>query len=90
MHAADAGKVMKPMQCRGQVEGGVAQALGATLFENVRIDARGEVETADATGVRFTQVPLTGTGCGRRYGTRDLDVTPTRCSRRPRGWCRCR
>ncbi|MFJ5807108.1 hypothetical protein [Streptomyces sp. NPDC093093] len=23
---------MNPMQCRGQVEGGVAQALGATLF----------------------------------------------------------
>ena len=44
----------------------------------------------DATGVRSSQVPLTGTGCGRRYGTRDLDGTPTRCSRRPRGWCRCR
>ena len=46
VHAADAGKVMNPMQCRGQVEGGVAQALGATLFENVRIDEQGAVETA--------------------------------------------
>ncbi|MFF8727170.1 molybdopterin-dependent oxidoreductase [Streptomyces sp. NPDC015171] len=45
VHAADAGKVMNPMQCRGQVEGGVAQALGSTLFENVRIDAHGKVET---------------------------------------------
>lgn len=36
VHAADAGRVMNPMQCRGQVEGGVAQALGATLFEHVR------------------------------------------------------
>ena len=33
---------MNPMQCRGQVEGGVAQALGATLFEDkVRVDERG-------------------------------------------------
>ncbi|WP_328317317.1 molybdopterin-dependent oxidoreductase [Streptomyces sp. NBC_00388] len=45
VHAADAGKVMNPMQCRGQVEGGVAQALGATLFENVRIGDRGQVTT---------------------------------------------
>jgi CO/xanthine dehydrogenase Mo-binding subunit/aerobic-type carbon monoxide dehydrogenase small subunit (CoxS/CutS family) len=29
VHAADAGRVMNPMQCRGQVEGGVAQALGS-------------------------------------------------------------
>jgi CO/xanthine dehydrogenase Mo-binding subunit len=54
-HAADAGKVMNPMQCRGQVEGGVAQALGATLFENVRVDARGEVETAAFRRYRLPQ-----------------------------------
>jgi CO/xanthine dehydrogenase Mo-binding subunit len=45
VHAADAGKVMNPMQCRGQVEGGVAQALGAALYENVRIGPDGEVTT---------------------------------------------
>ncbi|QHA02178.1 molybdopterin-dependent oxidoreductase [Streptomyces broussonetiae] len=45
VHAADAGKVMNPMQCRGQVEGGIAQALGSTLFENVRINTQGKVET---------------------------------------------
>ncbi len=55
VHAADAGKVMNPMQCRGQVEGGVAQALGATLFENVRIDERGEVETAAFRRYRLPQ-----------------------------------
>jgi hypothetical protein len=31
VQAADAGRVANPMQCRGQVEGGVAQSLGATL-----------------------------------------------------------
>lgn len=55
VHAADAGKVMNPMQCRGQVEGGVAQALGATLFEHVRVDARGEVETAAFRRYRLPQ-----------------------------------
>jgi CO/xanthine dehydrogenase Mo-binding subunit len=33
------------MQCRGQVEGGVAQAIGAALYEEVRLDGTGEVET---------------------------------------------
>lgn len=55
VHAADAGQVMNPMQCRGQVEGGVAQALGATLFENVRIDEGGEVETAAFRRYRLPQ-----------------------------------
>ncbi|WP_043263229.1 molybdopterin cofactor-binding domain-containing protein [Streptomyces sp. CT34] len=45
VHSADAGKVMNPMQCRGQVEGGVAQALGATLFEQVLVDGGGKVLT---------------------------------------------
>ncbi len=55
VHAADAGKVMNPMQCRGQVEGGVAQALGATLFENVRLDERGGVTTAAFRRYRLPQ-----------------------------------
>ncbi|MGW1107304.1 molybdopterin-dependent oxidoreductase [Streptomyces sp. NPDC002540] len=55
VHAADAGKVMNPMQCLGQVEGGVAQALGATLFENVRLDERGEVITAAFRRYRLPQ-----------------------------------
>ncbi len=43
VQAADAGRVANPMQCRGQVEGGVAQSLGATLYEEMVIDARGRV-----------------------------------------------
>ncbi|MCJ2041412.1 molybdopterin-dependent oxidoreductase [Methylobacterium sp. J-059] len=45
VHAADAGRVINPMQCRGQVEGGVAQALGAALYEDVRLDEAGRVIT---------------------------------------------
>ncbi|RLV70226.1 Aldehyde oxidase and xanthine dehydrogenase domains protein [Streptomyces sp. CBMAI 2042] len=58
VHAADAGKVMNPMQCRGQVEGGVVQALGATLFENVRLDERGEVTTAAFRRYRCRSTPM--------------------------------
>ncbi len=43
VHAADAGRVINPMQCRGQVEGGVAQAIGAALYEEVAIDETGRV-----------------------------------------------
>ena len=43
VQAADAGRVANPMQCRGQIEGGVAQSLGATLYEEMVIDADGRV-----------------------------------------------
>ena len=43
VHAADAGRVANPMQCRGQIEGGVAQSLGATLYEEMVIDEHGRV-----------------------------------------------
>jgi CO/xanthine dehydrogenase Mo-binding subunit len=45
VQAVDAGTVLNPVQLRGQVEGGVAQALGAALFEEVRIGADGAVTT---------------------------------------------
>ncbi len=45
VQAADAGTVINPRQCRGQVEGGVAQALGAALYEHVDIDGSGRVTT---------------------------------------------
>jgi CO/xanthine dehydrogenase Mo-binding subunit len=45
VQAADAGTVINPRQCRGQVEGGVAQALGAALYEHLDIDTAGRVST---------------------------------------------
>jgi CO/xanthine dehydrogenase Mo-binding subunit len=41
VQAADAGRVINPMQCRGQVEGGVAQAVGAALYEELLVDRNG-------------------------------------------------
>jgi putative selenate reductase molybdopterin-binding subunit len=43
VQAADAGRVANPMQCRGQVEGGVAQSLGAALYEEMVIDDGGRI-----------------------------------------------
>jgi putative selenate reductase molybdopterin-binding subunit len=54
VHSADAGTVLNPLQCRGQIEGGVAQALGATLAEHVDIDPEGRVTT---TGFRQYHLP---------------------------------
>ena len=45
VQAVDAGTVLNPVQLRGQVEGGVGQALGAALFEEVRLDREGRVTT---------------------------------------------
>jgi CO/xanthine dehydrogenase Mo-binding subunit/aerobic-type carbon monoxide dehydrogenase small subunit (CoxS/CutS family) len=45
VQAVDAGTVLNPVQLRGQVEGGVGQALGAALFEEVRLDSDGRVAT---------------------------------------------
>ena len=43
IQAADAGTVMNPEQCRGQVEGGAAQAIGSSLYEEVMIGPDGTV-----------------------------------------------
>jgi putative selenate reductase molybdopterin-binding subunit len=62
VQAADAGRVANPMQCRGQVEGGVAQSLGATFYEEMLIDAGGRVvnpKFRDYHLPQFADVPRT-------------------------------
>jgi CO/xanthine dehydrogenase Mo-binding subunit len=43
--AADAGVVINPQQCRGQVEGGVAQAIGSSLYEEMLVGPDGAITT---------------------------------------------
>lgn len=57
VHAADAGTVLNVHQCTGQVQGGVAQALGAALFEQVGINAAGKVTS---TILRNYHIPTIG------------------------------
>ncbi len=62
VQAADAGVVANPMQCRGQIEGGVAQALGTALYEEMVIDTEGRVINAkfrDYHLPSFADVPRT-------------------------------
>ncbi len=56
VQAADAGVVMNPEQCRGQVEGGVAQAIGSALYEEMQIGADGEVITATLRNYHIPQL----------------------------------
>ena len=62
VQAADAGVVMNPEQCRGQVEGGVAQAIGAALYEEMQIGPDGVVLTQTLRNYHIPQladVPVT-------------------------------
>jgi putative selenate reductase molybdopterin-binding subunit len=62
VHAADAGVVINPEQCRGQVEGGVAQAIGAAMYEELQIDAEGRVSNPAFRGYHvpsFADIPET-------------------------------
>jgi CO/xanthine dehydrogenase Mo-binding subunit len=62
IHAADAGRVINPMQCRGQIEGGVAQAIGAALYEQMLFDETGAVSNPSFRTYHipaFADVPTT-------------------------------
>lgn len=62
VQAADAGTVMNPMQLAGQIEGGVAQGIGSTLFERVATNSDGDVLNASLRDYRipaFADVPRT-------------------------------
>lgn len=62
VHGADAGKVINPMQCRGQVEGAVAQGIGWSLFENMETDNSGQQRSRNLRDYRipaFADIPHT-------------------------------
>jgi carbon-monoxide dehydrogenase large subunit len=44
--AEDCGKIVNPLIVDGQVQGGVAQGIGAALYEEVIYDAQGQMHTA--------------------------------------------
>jgi len=58
----DAGTIINPMQARGQLEGAIAQGIGATLFERMVIDAAGAVVNPTFRNYRiptFADIPRT-------------------------------
>ena len=46
MVAEDCGRLINPMIVDGQVHGGVAQGIGAALYEEVVYDDQGQIQTA--------------------------------------------
>jgi CO/xanthine dehydrogenase Mo-binding subunit len=46
VHAADAGTIINRAQCIGQIQGGVAQAIGAALYEELLLNQQGAVSNA--------------------------------------------
>lgn len=56
VQAVDAGTVLNPEQLRGQVEGGAAQAMGSTLYEEVVLDDAGRVTTDSFRNYRVPKV----------------------------------
>ncbi|WP_432574296.1 molybdopterin-dependent oxidoreductase [Kineococcus sp. SYSU DK005] len=56
VHAVDAGTVLNPVQLRGQVEGGVAQAVGSALFEEVRRNPDGSPLTVSLREYRAPRI----------------------------------
>jgi CO/xanthine dehydrogenase Mo-binding subunit len=62
VHAADAGVVINPAQVRGQIEGGVAQAIGFALTENFHVDKNGVMINPNLRNYRiptFADIPRT-------------------------------
>jgi putative selenate reductase molybdopterin-binding subunit len=41
VHAADIGKPINPMQCRGQIDGAITMGFGWALYEKMVFDANG-------------------------------------------------
>ena len=59
---ADAGFVMNPAQCRGQIEGGAAQGIGSAVYEEVLVTPTGAVANPVFRQYRvpqFADIPTT-------------------------------
>ena len=60
VHAADIGKLINPVQCRGQIDGAIAMGIGWALTENMVHDAEGRVVNPTLRNYRipaFADIP---------------------------------
>lgn len=60
VHAADIGRLINPMQCRGQIDGAIAMGIGWALTEHMDYDASGTMLNAALRNYRipaFADVP---------------------------------
>jgi CO/xanthine dehydrogenase Mo-binding subunit len=62
VHAADLGRLINPMQCRGQIDGAVAMGFGWALTENMAYNGQGKMINPTLRNYRipaFADVPRT-------------------------------
>ena len=60
VHGADIGRLINPMQCRGQLDGAIAMGFGWALYEKMVYDANGAMVNAALRDYRipaFADVP---------------------------------
>jgi CO/xanthine dehydrogenase Mo-binding subunit len=60
VHAADIGRLINPMQCRGQIEGAIAMGFGWALYEKMVYDDHGAMVNPALRNYRipaFADVP---------------------------------
>jgi CO/xanthine dehydrogenase Mo-binding subunit len=84
--AVDAGKLLNPLSCTGQVIGGVVQGLGSTLLEGFQFDDKGrllnpsfvdyKIPTAKDLPRRMTPIFLENPQPGGPYGARGVAEHP--------------
>jgi CO/xanthine dehydrogenase Mo-binding subunit/aerobic-type carbon monoxide dehydrogenase small subunit (CoxS/CutS family) len=53
VHAADIGRLINPMQCRGQIDGSIAMGFGWALYEKMVYDDRGAMINAALRNYRI-------------------------------------
>jgi putative selenate reductase molybdopterin-binding subunit len=72
VHAADIGRLINPMQCRGQIEGAVGMAFGWALTENMVYDDHGAMVNPTLRNYRipaFADMPQTDVFFADTYDT---------------------
>lgn len=84
--ALDAGKVLNPMLCQGQVIGGIVQGLGSALWEGFRFDSQGrlrngsfvdyKIPTAKDLPTSITPILLETPQPGGPFGARGVAEHP--------------
>ncbi len=72
VHAADIGRLINPMQCRGQIDGAIAMGFGWALTENMVYDTGGAMVNPALRNYRipaFADVPRTEVFFADTYDT---------------------
>jgi CO/xanthine dehydrogenase Mo-binding subunit len=72
VHAADIGKPINPMQCRGQIEGSIGMGIGWALTENMVHDSQGRVVNPSLRNYRipaFADLPRSDVFFADTYDT---------------------